>query len=179
MCSDLFVTLQMPFTPGLTCCHLTVRGWPGSQASSLTRGQELMRGAELLELRQNRVRLIVLPWLLTSLLTSTGHFSSVCGEPRLLGLPAIGGALAGHWEPASQRARHNLHSGRFLTSVHWQSAFLPASCVCLSTHLVAALQSFTVCWVLDWALEIRRGRNQGLFFLALSVPLERCGPRGI
>lgn len=151
MCSDPSVTLQMPFTPGLTCCHLTVRGWTGSQASSLPRGQELMREAELLELRQNRARLTVLPWLLTSPLTSAGHFSSVCGEPWLLGLPAIGGALADHWEPASQRARHHLHSGRFLTSVHWQSdSFLLHVSVCLSVCSFSDRSSerYSVCRVL-------------------------------
>ena len=48
------------------------------------------------------------------------------------------------------------------------------------THSFTHSELYSVCWVLDWALEIRWGRNQGLLFPgALSVPLECCGPRGI
>lgn len=106
---------------------------------------------------------IVLPWLLTSPLTSTDHFSNVCvfcpkggqRKSRLPCLPAVGGALAGpHWEPASQRARHHLHSGLFLTSAHLQTC-IPSCFICPSVyhHSVTTPQSFTVyagclpgCW---------------------------------
>lgn len=100
---------------------------------------------------------IVLPWLRTSPLTSTGRFSNVWGclkggqvKRPWPGSVSLGGSAylgPGGWaglvftgEPMSQRAcRHLDQGGLFLTSAHLHPAnlnsFLPSSFVCLSTFI--------------------------------------------
>lgn len=152
-----------------------MRGWAGPGPSSLTSDQELTEGANfgpwqngsscsLVQLATQRevASSIVLPWLRTSPLTSTGHFSNVCGWSLgragektaagqciswLLCLPAGGRALAVFTrEPASQWACHHLDHWALLNLSPLacnRLAFLPLF-ICSSVHhrSVTALQSF-------------------------------------